>query len=408
MGARNVAKAFTYWTSLDDRSFRVLCRMALLSMDDGNPPKYFAGRDDIAEALGKHVPDKPEDGNMSEDAEAARRQRASVYEIVRKAVARLVKEGVIVSSGDARFRNRAEYSLYLTPKRLTQQNVAPAPNESLPLQPQQSVAPLTQQNVAPMAQQIVATDPTDRCPLGVEEQQEEQLIGTPIGTNPPKAAGSPEEKSVNPKQQMADEFTAWYAIYPKHVGRGAAVNAYAKARKNGATPEQLLAGARSYAAERKGQDPKFTALPATWLNQERWTDDPTHTGEIDVEAILGKDYWTPGTPPEGLSVQEEIQWKKDQREARKAQRLVEAQAKQAARANPWNPAYHRTNVPSQYEWANPRHGGHGRYSSESRMVANLEVLDGWSPPEQVNVFEQKAISQQTELTQHPKREDRTA
>ena len=179
MGAANVALAFANWASLDDRSFRVLIRMALVSLDTDNPPRYYAGREDLAAALGKTVPAKPADDDTSEAADAARKARASVYEVVRKAVARLVKEGVIVSSGDARFRNRAEYSLHLHPMGQSQQNVAPVTNDSAPHQTQRSVAPMAQQIVAPMAQQIVATDPTDCCPLGVEEPLKEELTPSP-------------------------------------------------------------------------------------------------------------------------------------------------------------------------------------------------------------------------------------
>ncbi|MCA4132948.1 hypothetical protein [Arthrobacter sp. M4] len=352
MGAGNVALAFAHWASLDDRSFRVLCRMALVSMDNGNPPKYFAGRDDLAAALGKEVPAKPDDADLSPEAEAARKARASVHEIVRKAVARLAREGAIVSSGDARFKNRAEYSLHLDRSGQPQQSVAPVV-EPEPIQPQQIVAPMPQQSVAPLTQQIVGTDPTDRCPLGVEEEPQEELIG--ISPPPPLAAPTK-------AKQMDEDFKAWYEVYPKHVSRGAAVTAYAKARKNGATLEDLLAGARGYAAHRKGQDPKYTKAPATWLNQECWTDDPNHTGEIDVDAILGKDYWTPGTPPEGLSVADEIQWKKDQRAKRNAERLEQAKAKIAEKPSPWTKAYHSTNnVPAQYAWANRPDDGVPRY-----------------------------------------------
>lgn len=48
-------------------------------------------------------------------------------------------------------------------------------------------------------------------------------------------------------------------------------------------------------------------------------------GSLDVEAILGKDYWVPGSPPEGLTVEEEIDWKRQQRAEGDAERLVEAQ-----------------------------------------------------------------------------------
>lgn len=50
-------------------------------------------------------------------------------------------------------------------------------------------------------------------------------------------------------------------------------------------------------------------------------------GEIDVDAILGRDVWTPGTPPPGLNVAEEIAWKKEQRALHNADRLAEARRK---------------------------------------------------------------------------------
>ncbi|WP_269997219.1 hypothetical protein [Arthrobacter sp. B2a2-09] len=345
-----------------------------MSLDNGNPPKYFAGRDDLAAALGKSLPPKPEDSDLSPEAEAARKVRASVYEIVRKAVAKLVKEGAIVSSGDARFRNRAEYSLHLTPQRQPQQNVAPVPNESLPQQTQQFIAPMAQQNVAPMPQRSVATGPTDRCPLGVEEPLEEPLIGIQRGSNIAEAFESPaanepqeeilidlpEVKAPLSKsaleKQMTEDFEAWYAIYPKHEGKKPARTAYAKARKNGATVEELISGAQRFAAKRKGQDPQFTAGPAPWLNQERWTDEPTHAGAT----------------PQG----------------------------------PWDPGFHTNpHVLPQYAFANQHLG---RNSSEKRMIANLEVLEGWSPGPKADAFEQKALNQQSQLSLEPQEEDRTA
>jgi hypothetical protein len=50
-------------------------------------------------------------------------------------------------------------------------------------------------------------------------------------------------------------------------------------------------------------------------------------GEIDPDAVLGRDVWTPGTPPSGLSVAEEIAWKKQQRAAHQAARIEEAKRK---------------------------------------------------------------------------------
>jgi len=53
----------------------------------------------------------------------------------------------------------------------------------------------------------------------------------------------------------------------------------------------------------------------------------TPDGGINVDAILGRDVWAPGTPPEGLGVAGEIAWKKEQRAAHQAERLEEAKRK---------------------------------------------------------------------------------
>ncbi len=80
-------------------------------------------------------------------------------------------------------------------------------------------------------------------------------------------------KRAAKKAADAAEFDEWYAIYPKKVARGAAVRAYASARKKADQPV-LVAAARSFAILREGQDHKFTPNPSTWLNQERWNDVP--------------------------------------------------------------------------------------------------------------------------------------
>lgn len=351
MGAGNVSLAFTNWADLDDRSFRVLCRMALVSMDNGSPPRYFAGRDDLAAALGKRLPAKPDESDHSSEAEAARKARASVYEVVRKAVARLVKEGAIVSSGDARFRNRAEYSLHLHRGNKPQQSVAPASGEESD-QPQQIIAPMPQQSVAPLPQQIVATDPTDRCPLGVEEELQEELIGvSPVAQVDEAQQGEieidlPSEEPPLSKaalsKRVAEDFNDWYAIYPKRVGRGAAVNAYTKARKNGATVEELTAGARRYAEERKGQDPQFTAAPATWLNQERWADEPAQAGTPGTGWALGLDQ--PATSPWDPAYHRQGRLTTSQKMANTIAAGKRLQAEHDAR---------NALVPRQYQWCNP-------------------------------------------------------
>jgi hypothetical protein len=68
----------------------------------------------------------------------------------------------------------------------------------------------------------------------------------------------------------AGEFEEWYAAFPKHVGRGAALKAYNGARKK-TSHDVLMAGAAREAA--KGGDPKYIKHPASWLNAECWLDE---------------------------------------------------------------------------------------------------------------------------------------
>jgi hypothetical protein len=87
----------------------------------------------------------------------------------------------------------------------------------------------------------------------------------------------PEARSQRPpKSPKGDDggFEAFYAAYPRHEGKGHASRAY-KTALGKASAEILLAAAQRFRERRVGEDPKFTPLPASWLNGERWTDEPT-------------------------------------------------------------------------------------------------------------------------------------
>lgn len=71
--------------------------------------------------------------------------------------------------------------------------------------------------------------------------------------------------------ELEAEFTVWYGRYPNKVGRAAARKAFAKARKL-AEPQDLLDGLDRYIRS-KPPDRQW-CNPATWLNEERWKDQP--------------------------------------------------------------------------------------------------------------------------------------
>jgi hypothetical protein len=85
----------------------------------------------------------------------------------------------------------------------------------------------------------------------------------------------PARKRAEPasKDPLFDEF---WKYYPRHKAKAAAKKAWDKALKNGADPEAVIFGARRYATDpqRAESEAKYTAYPATWLNQERWDDEP--------------------------------------------------------------------------------------------------------------------------------------
>jgi hypothetical protein len=66
-------------------------------------------------------------------------------------------------------------------------------------------------------------------------------------------------------------FEGFWAVYPKKVGKGSARKAYRHALKR-ASHDEILAGAKAYAASKP--DPQYTAHASTWLNADRWLDEP--------------------------------------------------------------------------------------------------------------------------------------
>jgi uncharacterized protein YdaU (DUF1376 family) len=68
------------------------------------------------------------------------------------------------------------------------------------------------------------------------------------------------------------EFAAWYEGYPLKAARPAALKAFAKARTKADLPT-LIEGVRRY-RQNKPPDQAW-AHPASWLNAERWTDEPS-------------------------------------------------------------------------------------------------------------------------------------
>jgi hypothetical protein len=96
-----------------------------------------------------------------------------------------------------------------------------------------------------------------------------------VATIPPP---HPDARCQNKKDSRPngapDDFERWYSGYPRKEGKGQARKAFAAAMRS-VSLETLLAGRDRYAQACCGREPKFIRLPATWLNGEGWSDEPT-------------------------------------------------------------------------------------------------------------------------------------
>ena len=101
-----------------------------------------------------------------------------------------------------------------------------------------------------------------------KEKEKEKDIPIPIGIAK-KASG---RASGEPSGVAGDAFHFFWEIYPIKIAKASAVKAWDKAIQK-ENPQIIIEGAKRYAAD-PNRNETFTAYPATWLNQQRWNDEP--------------------------------------------------------------------------------------------------------------------------------------
>lgn len=100
-------------------------------------------------------------------------------------------------------------------------------------------------------------------------------IGSPMGADAPEPEPEPEpftSKEVN-NMSISDEisFEEFWAWYPRKVGKAAARKAWKKCKTDS---ETVIAGAVRMATDSNLPELQYVPHPSTWLNEERWNDDP--------------------------------------------------------------------------------------------------------------------------------------
>ena len=118
------------------------------------------------------------------------------------------------------------------------------------------------------------TDVTSVTPVTPTDQRNNQLTNNIPPKGPPGG-----------RIQFSADFEAFWAEYPRKVGKGKAFDAFGKAAKSGQWPGiEAVIGAvrRARGSDQWRKDGgQFIPHPATWLNQMRWLDNPADCGDED-------------------------------------------------------------------------------------------------------------------------------
>lgn len=132
----------------------------------------------------------------------------------------------------------------------------------------------------------------------------------PTKAEPTKAEpskGNPAHKNTISKNTKLEntkliegQFEDFWQLYPTRLGKGEAKRAFAKALERIAF-EDLMDGARRFAADPNLPPKQYIPRPATWLNQDRWADDPYPERPEAKRANTAKliDEWSRTETPDG-------------------------------------------------------------------------------------------------------------
>ena len=102
------------------------------------------------------------------------------------------------------------------------------------------------------------------------ETVQELAIATPKA--PMKA------KKSKKRNDYPDDFEEFWRTYPRHEDKKKAFTVWQTALKNGATADEIIAGAARYAKYRAGEPEQYTKHPSTWLNGDCWENEYSTAG----------------------------------------------------------------------------------------------------------------------------------
>lgn len=104
---------------------------------------------------------------------------------------------------------------------------------------------------------------------------ENLILENLISENPPQLNTNSltTNSSTTDNNTFKSEFDELWELYPRKQGKDGARKSYVKARKDGASFEEVRKGLESYREFVKDTDPQYICMGSTWFNQHRWEDD---------------------------------------------------------------------------------------------------------------------------------------
>lgn len=87
-----------------------------------------------------------------------------------------------------------------------------------------------------------------------------------------------------------EEFEQFWKIYPRRVRKHHAKKSLSNKIKYGAKFDDIMQGARKYVDSLgEAYETKYIPHPSTWLNQERWKDEPEDNGVVKIVHVNNMD-----------------------------------------------------------------------------------------------------------------------
>lgn len=107
-----------------------------------------------------------------------------------------------------------------------------------------------------------------------EEHEEEPFDRTLSATTEHITSATPFAATGEILDPVADMFSDFLTAFPRREGKTSAFAAWKKVIEAGAAPERIILAAERYAAAVQGREPRYVKLPANWLNERLFDEEP--------------------------------------------------------------------------------------------------------------------------------------